>query len=258
MSSSAPTLIFSQQSADEHIRVWQQGKHRCLDFDDGLLQSEIILDKPDVLPQLLNRAMLAGSMFIDPPKRILLVGAGGGATARYFANRFPNVCGDAVEISPAVASVAKAYFEFPSHNWTLIIADILDYVKDCQQRYDVIIIDIGVTQKTPAWLLTPQFLKHCRALLTKQGYLAFNLLVDDQDSFIQSLGTIRQQYDRRTLCLTLPEYRNLIVMAFNNTPPFSPHEVTTRLADLEHQWGIEFTTFYQQMLNDNPQNSGVF
>ncbi|MDT8370398.1 MAG: methyltransferase [Gammaproteobacteria bacterium] len=258
MNPSVPILIFSQQTADKNIRVWQQDERRWLDFADGLIQSEITLGKPDILPLVLNRAMLAGMLFVGPPKRILLAGTGGGAMARYVADRFPDVIGDAVEISETIVELAKDYFEFPFNNWQLITTDNVDYVQDCQQKYDLIVIDIAVDQKTPTWLIKQSFLQHCRSLLTTRGHIAFNLLVDNADSFMHSLAVLRKVFERRTLCLSLPNYRNIVVMGFKNKPSFLDDDIGSKLAELEMAWGIEFTQFYQQMLKDNPKNSGVF
>ncbi len=259
MNQSNPELIFNQQLADEIVRVWQQDNRRWLDFDDGLIQSEIDLNRPEYLPLVLNRAMLAGIIFVERPQRVLLAGTGGGATARYFSSRFPDVYGEAVEKSDTVIQLAQKYFNFPNtKNWQLISGDIVDYVEQCQQQYDLIIIDIAVNQKTPKWIIERQFLQQCRSILTAQGEVVFNLLVDDANDFMHYLSAIRDSFDRRTVCLSLPNYRNTVVMAFNQKPAVLIEDITAQLPDLEVLWGLELTTFYQQMLIDNPKNSGVF
>lgn len=261
MSQSEPKLIFNQHTTDGEVRVWQHNNRRWLDFNDSLIQSEIVLDRPDLLPLPLNQAMLAGTMFVEHPKRVLLAGTGGGATARYFASRFPDVVGDAIEKSDLVATIAREFFYFPKqdqNNWQIITADITTYINQCQQRYDLIVIDIAVNQKTPEWIIERQFLQQCRSILSKNGQVVFNLLVDDANAFLHYLSAIRDIFDRRTVCLSLPNYRNTVIMAFNQSLSFSPEEITTRLPDLEVLWGLDFTAFYQQMLKDNPRESGVF
>jgi len=259
MTSTVPQLIVNQQNTDETIRVWQQNNRRWLDFDDGLIQSEIILNHPEILPLPLNRAMLAGMIFEPAPKRVLLAGTGGGATARYFAHRFPDVKGDAVEKSATIAGIAKEYFDFPSvDTWQIIIENIVDYVQQCQQRYDLILIDIAVDQKTPEWLLERQFLQQCRSLLTASGQVVINLLVGDANEFMHHLSTLRAVFERRTVCLSMPNYRNTVILAFNHPPTFSVNDIAKRAEELGIEWEIEFKLFYQQMLNDNPSNSGIF
>lgn len=253
-----PQLIVNQQTADETLRIWHQGARLWLDFNDGLVQSEINLADAGLLPSPLNRAMLAGMIFEKPPKRVLLVGTGGGATARYFSHRFPNVKGEAVEISESVASMAINYFEFPeSKHWTLINADIRHYIQNCRHLYDLILIDIAVNQQTPEWLIEQDFLNQCRKLLRPFGHVTFNLLVNDGNDFMHYLSAIRRIFDRRTVCLSIPNYRNTVVLAFNNAP-LSSSINAERIIQLEQDWAIEFGVFYQQMLIDNPKDSGVF
>ena len=259
MSHFTPQLLFEQQSVDGEVRVWQQYDRRWLDFNDGLIQSEIILNSPEILPLPLNRAMLAGVLFSGMPKRILLAGTGGGATARYFSACFPDVIVDAVEKSECVSDIAINYFEFPAgNNWQIHTEDIVNYVQHCPYKYDLIIIDIAVDQKTPEWLIEREFLKHCRSLLTDNGHIALNLLVDDGNAFMHYLSAIRDCFDRQTACLSLPNYQNTVIFAFNNTPQFKHKNLHKKLSELDALWGMEFTDFYQQMLKDNPQNSGVF
>lgn len=259
MSTSEPTLIFHQEGVDGEIRVWQQDDRRWLDFNDGLVQSEIILNNPELLPLPLNRAMLAGMMFVDMPKRVLLAGMGGGSTARYFSGCFPDVRGEAVEKSDLVTEIARDLFDFPSdNNWQIVKQDILDYVQNCPEQYDLIVIDIAIEQKTPEWLIDQEFLQQCRSLLTENGHLAFNLLVDDGNDFLHYLSAIREVFDRRTVCLSLPNYRNTVIFAFNHSVQYVETDLLSRLPELESLWGLEFSDFHQQMLKDNPQNSGVF
>mgnify|MGYP000078835212 CR=1 FL=1 len=258
MSQIPPHLLFEQRSVEGEIRVWQQNDRRWLDFNDGLVQSEIVLNNPEILPLPLNRAMLAGVMFSEHPQRVLLAGMGGGATARYFSACFPEVSGDAVEKSEVVSQLAHDYFEFPiDNNWHIHTEDIVDYVQNCPHQYDLIIIDIAVEQKTPEWIIEQSFLKQCRSLLTDNGHLALNLLVDDGNAFMHYLSAIRTVFDCHTACLSLPNYRNTVIFSFKNNPEYDAKVLDKHLSNLEKSWGLEFGDFLQQMLKDNPENSGI-
>ncbi|PHS25272.1 MAG: hypothetical protein COA83_06185 [Methylophaga sp.] len=254
-----PRLLFDQQIDEGDIRVWHQYDRRWLEFNDGLIQSEIVLNRPEILPLVLNRAMLAGMLFVEPPKRVLLAGVGGGATARYFSGCFADIKGEAVEVSATVSQIAKDFFEFPNNKkWQLITEDITNYVQHCQHKYDLIIIDIAKEQKTPEWIIDRQFLQRCRSMLTGTGQLTLNLLVDDNNEFKHYLSTIRDVFDCHTACLSLTNHRNTVIFAFNNKPPSLPEDLQTHLLMLEALWGFEFGEFYRQMVQDNPANSGVF
>jgi spermidine synthase len=202
--------------------------------------------------------MLAGIVFTKMPERVLLAGTGGGSTARYFASRFPEVQGDAVELSSVIIDLAKDYFDCPyTGSWQLLQADIREYVKQCPHRYDLIVMDIAIDQYTPLWLVEPTFLQHCRALLTQQGHIAINLIVKDEQDFLNTLAIIRQVFDRQTICLSLTEHKNILVYAYNQCCQLSQQQIQQSLSGLQQVWQIEFNDFYQQMLKDNPADSGI-
>ncbi len=253
-----PELLFSHVDDAHPINVWQYGDQRWLEFDDELIQTEISLARADHLPESFSRAMLAGVLFNPMPQRVLLAGAGGGSTARYFANRFPDVKGEAVELSAVIVDIAKRFFACPhTGNWSLICDDIRQYVQQTTHYYDLIVLDIALGQKTPEWLLEPSFLYKCKQVLTKQGHLAINLIVDDDEDFLTCLKKIRRVFNRRTVCLTLPEHSNILVYAFNAPVIYSHEQRIQRMPVLSGEWSVEFEQFYQQMIKDNPQGSGI-
>lgn len=140
----------------------------------------------------------------------------------------------------------------------MIEADIRDYVQHCQVRYDLIVMDIAITigNTSPDWIIAPAFLKGCRQSLSTTGHIAINLIVESEQGFMTQLAAIREAFDRQTVCVSLPEHRNVIVLAFNQAKSVvAPNPQT--LEKLEAQWQVEFVTFYQQMLKDNPKGSGV-
>ncbi len=251
-------LLLDQKTAEcGSIQVWQQANLRYLDFADGLLQSAIDINDPGVLPFSLNRAMLAGIIFSAPIKRVLLAGAGGGASARFLAHRFPDIHGEAVEKNSEIAGIARHYFEFPK-SWPIHIEDIRQFIRQPQAAYNVILLDIAVAQTTPEWILNADFLQQCRNQLTAKGHLALNLLVDDAAGFLAALKLIRQVFAQRTVCLSLENHRNIVVFAFNDAPEFLPPLTDQRLHSLMQHWSIELDKFYQHMQKENPAGSGIF
>lgn len=257
MKKHAMQRLLQLTSKGQMLRVWQQDQLRVLDFDDGLTQSAIELDKPQQLPLILNRAMLAGSLFSPTIESVLLAGTGGGATARFLADKFPEIRGEAVEFNPAIAAIAKLYFAFPAQ-WSLQIKTIQSYVLHSDKQFDLIVLDIAEHQRTPDWLLSASFLQQCRKSLSEKGHLALNLLVEDASSFLAALSVIRGVFDRQTVCLSLPQHRNIVVLAFNQPPAFMPPLPNAHIQQLSQYWSLEFPLFYQQMQQDNPLGSGLF
>jgi len=254
---SSPRSLLTLPFQGQSIRVWQQGDICYLDFEDGLMQSAIDVHQPGLLPLVLNRAMLAGVLFTPEIQTVCLAGTGGGATARFLAHLQPQIQGDAVENNAAVVAIAKQYFDFPA-SWSLHATDIQQFLQISDKKYDLIIVDIAEAQLTPAWILSENFLRACRQCLSATGHIALNLLVNDASEFLAALTTIRRVFERRTLCLSLTDHRNIVVFAFNQLPDALPPFSAEQLAQQEKKWPIDCATFYAQMCIDNPPGSGVF
>ena len=58
--------IYREENDETHLEIWEEGDCRSLWFDDVILQTEIHVDDPAVLPNPVNRAMLAHLM-LDMP-----------------------------------------------------------------------------------------------------------------------------------------------------------------------------------------------
>lgn len=239
------------------LEVWQSGARRSLWFDDDILQTEIDLRRPDVLPNPVNRAMLCHLLFRPRPRQVVLAGCGGGALARWFAQRLPEVNGQAIEIEPAVVQVARRYFEFPppDRGWRIIEGDVRERLHACRQQ-DFLLIDIAQAGHTPNWVTEPEFLATAIAALALEGATCINIIPRHKADFTKRLMDIREAFDRRTLCLSVPDHHNILVLAFRTPPPCI--DLETKAVVAERAWGIEFPRLLQRLQRENPRNSGVF
>lgn len=235
--------IYREEHDSTHLEIWEDGDRRSLWFDDVILQSEILIHDPAVLPNPVNRAMLAHLMFELPLQRVMLAGCGGGAIARWLHARAPEVAGDAVELSPTVARLAREYFGFPApetSGWRLLVGDVREHLVYCETCYDFILVDLEENQTTPAWVTAPAFLRHCRKHLSPQGVLTLNLILDEPETAGEALLRVRQVFDGDPLLVNDPDHDNLIVLAVNSQPPAIPP--AGRLHELGQRWGIDLAT----------------
>lgn len=253
----ASRCIYREEHGETHLEIWDDGDRRSLWFDDVILQSEIALHDPAVLPNPVNRAMLARLMFEPTPQTVMLAGCGGGAIARWLHARAPQVSGDAVELSPTVARLAREYFDFPRpelSNWRLLVEDVREHLLLSQRYYDFILVDLEENQATPAWLTESTFLRACRDRLSPSGGLTLNLLVDDAYTTGAALHRIRQVFGPDILLLTEPEHDNLLVLAFRDaTPELPPREA---LVALGMRWGIDFISLAERVTRLSPTTDG--
>ncbi len=248
-------LLFQKNTADGLLEVCSEHPLRWLSLG-AIEQTRINIEQPDKLASPVQRYFLACLLFIETPERVLLGGLGGGALARYLHNRKPEMQGDAVEINKMIATLAEDYFYFPKDQWEVAIDDLRRWNGRC---YDLMIVDIAEGDLTPAWLSSEKMLLQLKQQLSGQGVLVINLLVDDARSFTQALAGIRKVFERQTLCLSVPNHKNIIVFAFNRPPvDCSVKELNARVKKLTKIWGLEFSVFIEQLKNDNPEGNGIF
>jgi spermidine synthase len=170
------------------IVIRDVGPMRALYFkrDDGslVLQSRVSLAEPDRLLLGYQQSLFTSYLFVPEPARVLIVGLGGGGMVRFLQSRDPGVAVDAVEIDPVVVDVAQRYFgTMPSETVRLLEADGYDFIRQSQDRYDVIYMDVFLrpSDETDAAgaalrIKDAPFYAAMADHLTPQGVVAFNLL----------------------------------------------------------------------------------
>jgi len=137
---------------------------------------------------------------------------------------------------------------------------VVDNIKNIKGGiYDLIVADIAEDKLTPDWLIDATMIKQFKQQLSDNGVLAINLLVADAHSFSQTLQTLRTQFDKRTLCLSIPGHKNIIVFAFNEMPRYhSIDELSTRLSEIKKDWELDLSAELTQLQTDTPDGSGIF
>ena len=173
-------ILHTERSLYRNIFVHQDGDQRCMRFGrNGLLrQSCVNLSDPDTMVFEYTK-MVMGALYLNPdPKRVLIIGLGGGTLPRTLQKLYPAIAIDVVEIDPAVTRMAKQYFTFvPGPATQVAEQDGRVFVKRALQAgksYDLVILDAFDHQYIPEHLLTVEFLKEVKGVLAPNGVLAAN------------------------------------------------------------------------------------
>jgi spermidine synthase len=109
-------------------------------------------------------------------KNVLIIGGGDGGVLREVL-RHPDVTCTMVEIDASVVDMSKEYFPdhsagaFDDPRCNLIIADGLKFVKETQDKFDVIIVDSTDPIGPGEVLFTSEFYGDCQRCLTDKGVL---------------------------------------------------------------------------------------
>lgn len=179
--SSAARIIHQERSLYSTILIDQQGPLICLQFSvrrDQRNQSCMNQRRPKEMVFVYAQMMMASLLLNPDPKRILILGLGGGTLPMALDELLPEAQIDVVEIDPAVIRVAREFFAYaPSPRVDVYAQDGRVFVKRAAQRgetYDLIMLDAFNGEYIPEHLMTREFLEEVRALMGKDSVLAAN------------------------------------------------------------------------------------
>ena len=174
--------IHKERSIYRNIVITEENNRRCMRFETRRRsisnQACIDLDNRDKLVFEYTQSIMAGLAFNPSPKRVLIIGLGGGTLPMVFSRVLPETEVVSVEIDPAVAKLAKKYFDYvESDKIKTSIKDGRVYVKRAlkkQKTFDWIILDAFNGDYIPEHLLTVEFLTETKKLLVPGGLLSAN------------------------------------------------------------------------------------
>ena len=235
--------LYEGRSLYHYIRVEQSGSVRTLHFRlRGTDYDESMVDiaEPLRLGMRYYRLMFAGFFFVPEPKRVLMVGLGGGTLSRVIAHHFPEAKVDSVELDPEVLRLAKKYFLFrDGANLKVYIRDARVHIKTLARRkakYDIIMLDAFRGGYIPYHLTTKEFLEECRSILTPGGIVVANLW-----------DTVRlYEYQRRTFERVFESHYafggggNKIMVAIPRKVSLSKEEFSDRAKKLQKEHKFSF------------------
>lgn len=136
-------------------------------------------------------------------KKVLILGFGAGGAARVINRRFPEAEITGVEIDHKMVELARKYFNLPMiRNLNLVIDDATFFVKECEQKFDLIMVDIYQGQEIPRRCQTDEFFENVRLLLAPEGVAIFNHLYSQKDK-------IKAEYFEEKLRRVFPKVSTL-------------------------------------------------
>ena len=238
-------LEHEEVSAFSRIRVRLDGDIRALTFvrDNGqeAVQSRINLTAPHTLMSPYARGMFASYFYQPHPRRVLIVGLGGGAMVRFLTHHEPQAHIDAVEIDPAVVRLADQYFGVRSGgNVRVHTADAVTFVESSTGRYDLILMDAFLrpssetdTTGVPTRLKTQAFLDTLKRALAPGGVVAFN--INEHDSMADDIAAVAAAFANVAVYRCPPAANKVVIAAEGGMP--TDDEVRARVDSLDARFG---------------------
>jgi spermidine synthase len=227
-------------------------EYRSLCFAlDGCTQTEMRLDDPVALESEYTRTMMGFLVFDSHPRRILMIGLGGGSLAKYCHQYLPVTEFTAVEIDPNVIAM-RDYFYLPpdDERFKVINADGAEYVAqlaDRGERYDVILIDAYDPFGVAKSVVERGFAENAQRIVGSHGVFVMNL-VAEADACESYVETIRQVFDSPVIAIAMRRSGNLVVFAGNSL--LDPHRMPLAVRNaerLENRLGLCFPALLQHV-----------
>ena len=248
---SEPRILHDAASRYGPVIVTQEADGvRVLRFaHGGARQSVVKPDDPTYVALSYARTALVGLALVDEPRRILVVGLGGGTLPRFVHHYYPAATVDAVDINPEVVRVAKDYFGFREDSRLRAhVADGRRYIEQARVPYDLIFLDAYGANDVPAHLTTQEFLRAVRRALTPGGVVVGNLWGDDFNGrYAAMVRTYQSVFDTVKI---LPAEYNRIVLALPRSADVTTKGLAARAAALSRS--REFPFDLGAMVTDPP------
>jgi spermidine synthase len=174
-------LLHQERSLYRNIFVTQDGQERCMLFRYPRpfgRESCKLLNDPDKLIFDYTQMMLSGLYLNPSPKKLLIIGEGGGTIIMALQKMLPDLQIDLVEIDSAVDRVAKEYFDFkPGPKTRVFIEDGRVFVKRSipqHPAYDIVLLDAFDADYIPEHMLTKEFLEEVKSVMAPGGVIVAN------------------------------------------------------------------------------------
>ncbi len=164
-------VLFSGKSRYQYIDVVETAGHGRMLLNDGI----VMLSEKDEF--VYHEMMAHVPLCVHPrPEKVLIIGGGDGGVARELLRHRSIKQVVLVEIDEMVVQTAKKYFpkitqSFASKKLKLKIQDGAQFVKNTQQKFDVVLVDSTDPFGPAKVLFRPPFYKNIFRLLTDRGIL---------------------------------------------------------------------------------------
>jgi spermidine synthase len=227
--------------------ILDDGRVRRLYFTLRYVQSAMTLKNPHALDLAYTRKMMAFLLFHPNPKRILLIGLGGGSLAKFCHRHLPSARVTAIEIDPTVIAMSGQFGVTPDERLAIVEADAADYLPATQADTDVLLLDGFDRDGIAPSLSDPAFFDAARRRLRPNGLVVANL-AGAEDNWRPHLAMLRDVFDERVILVRVAGDDNHIAFA-STDPDFPPHWALLEKTalGLQRRHGLDYPEFLRKL-----------
>ena len=228
--------------------ILEDGESRHLCFGIGGTQSVMRISDPYALDLAYTQEMMAFLLFNCRPRRIVLIGLGGGSIAKYCYRYLRAARITAVESNPDVIAL-RDEFLIPRDDFrfSVIRADGAAYVAGVRRGLDALLVDALDPKGIPSSLANLKFYEDARRCLSPTGVFVVNL-AGEKVTYLAHLDWIREVFGETVIAVPVERGSNYVVFAQKDTH-FEPRWkwLLWQARRLEGLFGLKFPTYVQQL-----------
>ncbi len=184
-------VIYEAETEYQYARVIEYADgERTLELNEGLAEHSRY--RPDTV--LTNdywdaHLALPFAVLDRPAERVAILGNAAGTTSRAYEELFPDTKVDGVEIDPELSEIGRRYFDMNNPNLTMYHEDARPWLRQTDERYDVIQMDAYRQPYIPFYLTTKEFFELVHDRLEPGGVVIVNVgHPEDQDDLEKVLA----------------------------------------------------------------------
>jgi spermidine synthase len=225
-----PVVLYEKVSPFGPVIVTEEYGLRTLMFEKGgARQSVVKLGDPEHLALPYAQVAFSGLALCEGPKRVLVVGLGGGTLPMFLRHHYPEATIDGVDINPAVVEVARQFLGFREDaRMRGIVADGRAFIEQTREPYDLIFLDAFGADSVPPSLSTIEFLQAVRRAVRPSGVVVGNIWDRAYNSLYDAMVRTYQEAFDDLYVIDVAGVGNRILLALPRSLNLSREALATR------------------------------
>jgi spermidine synthase len=228
--------------------ILETSSERCLYFTQGNLQSIMSLAEPHALIAAYTRKMMAFLLFNPAPKRIKMIGLGGGSLAKFCYRNLREARITVVEIDPRVIAL-RDEFCIPADDERLRIVceDGASYISQRSDPVDVLLVDAFDPIGVAPTLAASDFYVQAATRLSPRGVMVMNFS-GAANRYVTHIERIRSAFGGSILLVPVVADDNLLLFAFRRRIPLpTTAKFESRAQRLQSRLTLEFPRYLRRI-----------
>lgn len=221
-----PGILYEADSPYNHLIVEQDLRGvRSLYFEKaGATQTAIKPGAPlDLILPYSRSAMLALSVLDAAPKKVLVLGLGGGSMPMFLRKLHPDAEIEVAELDPDVVKVAKKYFGYAEDKkLKSSVGDGRAIIEAAKGGWDLVFLDAYGKGAIPKHLATVEFLKMLKGKLAPGALVVGNVWEPASNPLYDRMERTYTEVFEKLCVKTVPNSGNRIFFAGHAMPEDLP------------------------------------